>query len=385
LFIQSIVRDITERKQTEARIQLQLERLNALREIDKMITGSLDLKATLTILLKQAETQLGISAADILLINPSSENMEIFAELGFDAEAPPRGAVDHCEPLAGRAAGEGHLVSILDLSAPMQDCPRIGSLTSQGFKAGFAVPLIAKGQVKGVLEVFHRQAFQPSIEWVDFLETLGGQAAIAVDSHELFQSLQRSNMDLVQAYDATLEGWAKALELRDEETEGHSHRVVDMTVRLGRENGYREENLVHLRRGALLHDIGKLSIPDSILLKPGALTVEEWQIMKLHPVYAKQMLSDILFLNLASDIPYFHHEKWDGSGYPHGLQGDEIPLAARIFAIVDVWDALTSDRPYRRAWTKEKALDYIRLQKGKHFDPKVVEQFLDLVEKPLMF
>jgi HD-GYP domain-containing protein (c-di-GMP phosphodiesterase class II) len=186
------------------------------------------------------------------------------------------------------------------------------------------------------------------------------------------------------AYDTTLEGWSKALDLRDKETEGHTQRVVDMTLRIAQTLGISDEELTHFRRGALLHDIGKMGIPDSILLKPGPLTDEEWEIMKRHPVYAYELLFPITHLRPALDIPYCHHEKWDGSGYPRGLKGEQIPLSARIFAVVDVWDALTSDRPYRNAWTSKKTLEYIREQSGKHFDPQIVDTFMSLIKNELL-
>jgi putative nucleotidyltransferase with HDIG domain len=214
---------------------------------------------------------------------------------------------------------------------------------------------------------------------LDFLDTLSGQAAIAVESAQLFQNLQLSNAELVEAYDATLEGWAKALELRDKETEGHSKRVTEMSLKLAKALGVDRREMIHLRRGALLHDIGKMGMPDSILLKPGPLSEEEWEVMRLHPVYAKDMLSTISFLRPALEIPYYHHEKWDGSGYPLGLSGEEIPLAARIFAVVDVWDALGSDRPYRTAWSREEIFAYIKEQSAKHFDPRIVETFVTIL------
>jgi len=195
----------------------------------------------------------------------------------------------------------------------------------------------------------------------------------------MFNDLQRTNVDLTMAYDATIQGWAHALELKDMETEGHSRRVVDITMDLARKMEISGDKLGHVRRGALLHDIGKMGIPDSILQKPGKLTDEEWEIMRKHPVYAYEWLSEIQYLRPALDIPYSHHEKWDGKGYPRGLIGEQIPLAARIFAIVDVWDALTSDRPYRKAWSREKTLDHVRDQSGTHFDPRVVEAFVDLI------
>ena len=246
----------------------------------------------------------------------------------------------------------------------------------EGFKCMDAVSLISKGQVKGLLSVYHRKAFTPNPAWSSFLETLAGQAAIAIESTQLFNGLQKANMELAVAYDATIEGRSRAMDLRDGETEGHTERCTEMSMRLGKAMELGEEYLVHLRRGALLHDIGKLGVPDNILLKVDKLTDEEWQIMKRHPKFAYDMLNPITYLYRVLDIPYCHHEKWDGTGYPQGLKGEQIPLAARIFAIVDVWDALTSDRPYRKAWSKQETLKYIREQSGKHFDPQVVDIFL---------
>ncbi len=193
-------------------------------------------------------------------------------------------------------------------------------------------------------------------------------------------NLEQAHEKLLSAYDATIEGWSHAMDLRDKETEGHTLRVTKLSEQLGTIMGVEAEDLVYMRRGALLHDIGKLGVPDSILLKPAKLTDEEWTIMRQHPQYAYDMIQPIEYLRPALDIPLCHHEKWDGSGYPRGLKGEEIPLVARIFAVVDVWDALISDRPYRPAWDKEKALTYIKEQSGKHFDPYVVENFLKMRE-----
>jgi putative two-component system response regulator len=193
--------------------------------------------------------------------------------------------------------------------------------------------------------------------------------------------LQDANTQLLAAYEATIEGWTLALDLRDKETEGHSRRVAEQTVILARAYGMSEDEIVHVRRGALLHDMGKIGVPDSILHKPGALTDEEWVLMRMHPQFAYKMFNAVEYLYPALDIPYCHHEKWDGSGYPRGLKNEEIPIAARLFAVVDVWDALTSDRPYRSAWTNDAALNYIREQSGQHFDPQAVDLFLKTFEQ----
>ncbi len=204
-------------------------------------------------------------------------------------------------------------------------------------------------------------------------------ALLSRSFNHMVGSLQQSKDELLQAYNNTIVGWSRALDLRDKETEGHSQRVTELTVQLAREMGFSEEELVQVRRGALLHDIGKMGIPDGILLKPGRLTDEEWEIMRRHPVYAYEMLWPIEYLRPALDIPYCHHERWDGTGYPRGLKGEEIPLAARIFAVVDVWDAMRSDRPYRAAIPAAEVLDQIQKSSGRHFDPQVVQIFLQLM------
>ena len=230
-----------------------------------------------------------------------------------------------------------------------------------------------------MLEVYHRALLDPDREWLDFLEALAGQAAIAVDVAQLFDRLQRSNVELALAYDATIEGWSLAMDLRDKETEGHTRRVTDLSLRLARRMGFSDAELVNVRRGALLHDIGKMGVPDNILLKPGKLTDEEWVLMRKHPEHAYEMLAPIRYLRSALDIPYCHHEKWDGSGYPRHLKAEQIPLGARLFSVVDVWDALRSDRPYRKGWQKAAILKELTDGSGSHFDPQVVAAFLELI------
>lgn len=200
-------------------------------------------------------------------------------------------------------------------------------------------------------------------------------------NEKLEQRVRERTEALAEAYDTTLEGWARALELRDKETEGHSRRVTELTLKLARALQISGEELDNIRRGALLHDIGKMGVPDEILRKPGKLTDEERGIIQQHPVWAYELLTPISFLKTAMEIPLSHHEKWDGSGYPRGLKGAEIPLSARIFAIADVWDAVQSNRPYNQAWPRQKAVEYIREQSGKHFDPAVVEVFLELEKR----
>lgn len=372
-----MVEDITERKRAQEQIKRQVERLAALRNIDMAISASLDLRVTLSVILDQVTSQLGVHAADVLLLNPHTQVLEYAAGRGFRYDAITRTKVRMGEGYAGRAAMHRRTLTTANLS-DTGDLLRAPLLVGEDFVSYSAVPLQAKGQVKGVLEVFHREALEPDREWLDFLEAMAAQAAIAIDNAAMFNDLQRSNTDLVLAYDVTLEGWSRALDLRDKETEGHTQRVTEMTLRLAKHMGMGEAELLQVYRGALLHDIGKMGIPDSILLKAGPLSEEEWEIMRKHPTYAYELLSPIAFLKPALDIPYCHHERWDGKGYPRGLQGEQIPLAARIFAVVDVWDALRSDRPYRRAWHEIRVRDHIASLSGTQFDPRVVEAFLEI-------
>jgi len=204
-------------------------------------------------------------------------------------------------------------------------------------------------------------------------------ALLGLNFNTMVMSLDKSQKDLLSAYDTTLHGWSQALELKDEETEGHTQRVTNMTVEFARAYGISEDEIVHIRRGAILHDIGKMGVPDSILLKPGDLTDEEWEIMKQHPGNAYRMLEGIDYLYPARDIPYCHHEHWDGNGYPRGLKGKEIPLSARLFSIIDAWDALTSDRPYRTKISEKYTRRMIIAEKGKRYDPDLVDTFMEFI------
>ena len=334
----------------------------------------------LSVLLDEVTTTLGAHAAAVLLVNPHTQTLEYAVGRGFRANAIARVRVRLGEDYPGRAALERRVIHVSGPMAGAAASARGRLLAEERFVSYYAAPLIAKGQVKGVLEVFHRAAVAPDPEWPDVLGAISGQAAIAIENAALFEALDRRNVELALAYDTTLEGWSRALDMRDRETEGHTQRVTEMAVRLAREMGLRETELEHVRRGSLLHDIGKMAIADGILLKPDSLNKEERQIIRKHPVYAYDLLSPIAFLRPALDIPCGHHENWDGSGYPRGLKGGEIPLAARIFAVVDAWDALRSDRSYRPAWSDEKARAYIAEHAGRHFDPEVVNAFLKLLD-----
>lgn len=358
----------------EARRRIQ--RLAALHNIDMAITASVGLDNILNTLLEQVMLQLDADATAVLLFDHSRRSLQYFARRGFRSLKQDE-ARQGCRA-AHQVVKDRQMLAIQDISLASKDLFEYLPVNEERFSAYHAVPLLAKGQPQGVLEVFHRRVFHADGEWLDFLEMLAGQAAIAVDNAMLFDKQQQAHLELTQSYDATLEGWARALELRDLETLEHTRRVTDMVQALARAMGIPEEQLVHIRRGALLHDIGKLAIPDSVLLKASELNEEEWVIMKLHPVYAYQLLYPIPYLRPALEIPYCHHERWDGTGYPRGLRGEEIPLAARIFAVVDVWDALLSDRPYRKAWTPSQVRAYLHKRAGQHFDPQVVATFFRL-------
>jgi putative nucleotidyltransferase with HDIG domain len=359
--------------------QRRLKQVEALHSIDLAISASMDLRTTLNVVLKHVESLLGVDAADILLFYPYLGQFKFSAGRGFGAEDIERAYIRFGSSLAGRAALQRKTVVISADLASQTDAETSLIYRKEGFVAYAGVPLIAKGQIKGVLEVYHRSVHRAESEWLSLLETLAGQAAIAIDNAQLFDNLQQSNMELELAYDATIAGWSRAMDLRDKETEGHTQRVTELTLKLAQAMKIGEPKLVQIRRGALLHDIGKMGVPDNILLKTDQLTDEEWEKMRQHPVLAYEMLSSIRYLQAALDIPYCHHEKWDGTGYPRGLKGQQIPIAARIFAVADVWDAITSDRPYRRSWSQEEALQYIHEQSGKYFDPVVVQEFFRLI------
>ena len=369
------------RKQAEMNVRVQLERITALNEIDRAITSSMDMHLSLDILIGKVLSELGVDAASVLLLDPVDQFLEFAAGSGFRSPAFRQPRIHLGQGGAGQVGLERKVLHFPNLAQVGSQFVRANAIKGEGFIEYFGVPLVAKGLLKGVLEIFNRTPLTSDPDWLKYLETLGGQAAIVIDNAQMFAGLQRSNQELVTAYDATIMGWSHAMDLRDKETEGHTLRVTDLTLKLAARMGIPQPETIHIRRGALLHDIGKLGIPDHILLKPDTLTDEEWTIMKQHPGYAFEMLMPIKYLRPALDIPYCHHEKWDGSGYPRGLKGEQIPLTARIFAVVDVWDALRSNRPYRSSWAVEKVLEYIREQSGKHFEPQVVESFMKMLNE----
>lgn len=360
-------------------LQQRLDYLTALREIDNAIVGSIGLDKVLDTALTQLSEKLKVDGCCVLLYNPSLRRLRFGASVGLIGRAHRGTYLRLGEGAAGRAAQSREQVVLTGAEQLKNELAPARDLSNEGFEFYVATPLIAKGQLLGVLEVFQRVNEPHAADWYDFLTALTAQAAIALENANLVESLHRTNFELTSAYERTIEGWSAALDLRDKETEGHSRRVTEQTVLLAERLGVPNEQLVHVRRGALLHDIGKMGVPDSVLLKPGPLDDEEWALMKRHPELAYQLLQPIGFMRAALDIPYCHHERWDGSGYPRGLKGEEIPFSARIFAVVDVYDALTSERPYRAAWTRERALSHISALSGVHFDPQVVDEFMAMM------
>jgi len=339
----------------------------------------MDLRFIFKVILDQVIDLLHVDASDVLLLNSHTQTLEFAAGQGFQTAALQHTHLKLGQGHAGKAAIERRIVNIPNLMEDRNGFERAPLLLNEMFTAYYAIPLISKGQIMGVMELFNRTQHEADLEWRKFLEVIATQAAIAIDNARLFENLQRSNAELMLAYDTTLEGWSRALELHDRTAQEQSDRAADMATQLARELGVSDYDEIHIRRGAILHDIGKMGIPEVILNKDGPLTEEEWDIMRQHPVHAYDLLSPIPYLRPALDIPYSHHERWDGTGYPAGLMGEQIPLAARIFAIVDVWDSMLSTRPYREALPEDEVLSYINNNAGKQFDPTAVQAFMNIV------
>lgn len=371
--LEGIARDITDRIEIETKLQNRMHRLNSLHTIDTAINSSFDLRFTYQVLLEQVLALTKGNAAGIAFYDTEIKMGKMINSIGFRSSESSMETYMGRDPLIERASMERRLVMADKDEIHSNNYPLSKFFREEGFINYCVVPLVVKGAVKGFLGIFFKEDTPMDPEILNFLETIAQQAAIAMESTQNFERLQQTNQELLQAYDDTLAGWINFLDLRDEKTEGHTMRVVDFTMNICKTMGFSPKELMEIHRGVLLHDIGKVGVPDSILNKPGPLTEEEMLVMKKHPVYAYQMLYPIAFLRPSLDIPYCHHEKWDGTGYPRGLKGKEIPLSARIFAIVDVFDALTSDRPYRKAWEVDRTIDYLRDNSGSHFDPDILE------------
>ena len=351
--------------------------VKALVGVGSVINSSLGLERVLEEVMDGLIALMGAERGFLMLREPGGE-LKVRIARGIDREDINKGAFAISNTIVKRVAESGEAI----LTTNAQEDPRFVeqvSVAAYHLLSILCAPLKIKNDLIGVIYVdnrAHTGIFRN--DDLGMISAFANQAAVAIDNARLFDDLQESNAELEIAYQATLEGWVRALDLRDRETEGHTKRVTALTQRLAKAMDVDDDALMHITRGALLHDIGKMAIPDGILLKPGGLTQEERELIQQHPIYAFEMLKPIKFLHPALDIPYCHHEKWDGSGYPRGLKGEAIPFAARIFSIIDVWDALVSDRPYRKGINPVEVKNSIREQSGLHFDPRVVDVFLKM-------
>jgi GAF domain-containing protein len=360
------------------------EDLAALLRVSSMLAATLDLPSLMQTAISAACDVMDLETGAIYLLEGTTLDLQATAPPtppSFPEEYRRAPLGDH--PHIATCIRAGDPLWVEDTSAESMTPAEAGVCEARGLRSILYVPLVVGGTAAGafIMGAIGKKKTLGETD-IDLCRTLAHQISLAVTNARLHNSLMDANRSLARAYDETLEGWALALEMRDHDTRGHSDRVVRLTMRLAAEMGVPQEQREHVRRGSLLHDIGKMGVPDAILQKRGPLTDEEWNVMRTHPQRARDMLGAIDFLSPALDIPYCHHERWDGTGYPRGLVGEEIPLAARIFAVVDVYDALTSDRHYRPGCSREEAVAYIREESGRHFDPRVVETFLSMLDDP---
>lgn len=363
--------------------QAQVDKLTSLQRIEQTVLENLSLPTTLDMLIDQTVKELSVDAAAILYFHPQLKTLKFITQTGFRQNILQHTDLEIGEGLAGKAAESRSMVRVPDLKHTSQAISRDLEFSTEKFVSYFGVPLTSKGRLVGVMELYHRKKLDPDQSWIDLLEMIAGLAAIAIDYQNVHKNLERSRNELDKSLDAIIEGWAQALELRGIESPGHWRRIEELSLALGQKLGVKSKLLNDLRRGVLLHDIGKMAIPDEVLHKRTALSVEERKLIGKHPIAAHDLLKDVEGLKSALDVPLYHHERWDGTGYPYQLEGENIPYLARIYAVVDVWDAMRSDRPYRKAFSKEKALQILNEEAGKQFDPEIVQAFLLLVEERL--
>lgn len=365
-YVVSVARDITDRLRRE-------RELESIAEVGAALRVAHGLGEMRPIILRELLSILQADGALLATVDDAT------GQLAFDL-----GAGDWAEltgrhlPAGATVVGQVIRTGEMFVSNPTADGPLDSESGSMfHFHALGVVPLTDRHGTLGAIAVGRPDGF--ASDDIRLLTSIADMVANAVRRVTLREQTERDALELTRAYDSTIAGWSNALDLRDHETEGHTLRVTDLTLKLALEAGFTQDELAHVRRGGLLHDIGKMAVPDAILLKQGPLTDDEWEVMRRHPGTAFELLSPIDYLRPALDIPYCHHERWDGGGYPRGLKGVDIPKAARLFAVVDVWDALISNRPYRAAWSEDKAIAHLREQSGKHFDPEAVELFFKVL------
>lgn len=363
----------------QRKVAAQVRNISFLQLIGRTISGDMDFETFAAPLLRQIQKFLDADAVSLFLTDKDSATMTCRAQSGFKTSLIEGSVVNYGDSYVGQAAVQQRIISMPVLVPAAENRGFAALIEGEKFVSQFCAPIIVAGKTTGVLEVFTRKQFSPSPEWTILLDAIAAQTGLALDYNAIYADLQRAYLDLELSYEATIEGWSTAMDYRDQETEGHSKRVTALTLSLASRLGIAEDRIAQYGRGALLHDVGKIGIPDNVLKKEGPLNDEEWALMRRHPAIAYDLLSRIPYLKDSLEIPLYHHEKWDGSGYPKGLRGEDIPVAARLFSVVDVFDALTSDRPYRRAWTKADTLRYIKEQSGRQFDPHIVDVFIKMI------
>ncbi len=377
--------EMEQNRQAKEQIQKQYARLEGLQQISLAASSNLHLDDALRQMLDSAITLLQVDAADFLLIDFNTDSLVFRAGAGFRTSLAENIQMDFMQGFQWKTLQNPQPVAISDLDSTIQEWREhrqqispnfVHLIISEGFKTYAGCRVAWKGTPKGILEVYTRSPKQVDEDWLKLMQMLVQPAAVAVDNAMLFEDQIEAMRRMESAYDETIRGWARMLEKRDLETEGHCERVAEITCRIVESMGMPPHEIKHVWRGALLHDIGKMGLPDHVLLKLSSLSAEEWDLMHLHPVYAYEWLAPIPFLQPALDIPYCHHERWDGGGYPRQLRGSQIPISARIFSVVDVWDALSSDRRYRRAWPETDIIRFLRAESGTQFDPDAVNSFL---------
>jgi HD-GYP domain-containing protein (c-di-GMP phosphodiesterase class II) len=349
--------------------------------ICQLLQSSMDVRDPLPAVLELLGSAVQADAMTAVYFDQRSQRFDLLATYKLDARVIAKLKLFFETGLAGKAARDGKLVWIQDMLSSYSPLRPMSPLAHEGFRSYLALPLIGHNDLLGILEAVWQtpQDLQPSS--MDLLERMAEHISFTMERTSIVKDLRHRNKELAATYNAMIEGLSRALELRDLETEGHTRRVSRLMMRFVEHMQIPPDQWDAIRQGALLHDVGKLGIPDAILLKPGSLTQQERQVMQQHAVYGYNVLAPIINLRQTLDIALYHHERWDGSGYPYGLKGEQIPLAARLFAVVDVFDALTSDRPYRSAWTHSQAIDYLKEQAGQQFDQQVVELFLEITNQ----
>jgi HD-GYP domain-containing protein (c-di-GMP phosphodiesterase class II) len=357
-----------------------VERMEIIHSINRLLDSTANLRVALPEVLERLTGIANTDAATVLRFNSASKRLDLLAARGLEARTQTKIYLYRDDGLAGKAAESRMLLWIEDLENMAPATWHTAQLFHDGFRSYLAFPLVCNNNLQGVMELFWRKPAKTGPALTEEIHRIAEAMAYSIERTSILDDLKRRNEELNSTYNATIEGLSRALELRDLETEGHTRRVSELMMRLAAKMDIPLEQRKVLEQGALLHDIGKLGIPDAILLKPGSLTPQEWKVMQQHPLYAYSILAPIVSLRESLEIPLYHHERWDGSGYPYGLVGDQIPLSAQLFAVVDVYDALTSDRPYRAAWSRSQAIQYLREQAGIQFSPVVVQHFLELLE-----